>query len=138
MSFFCIVFFMKRFFLTAYPKIPNLLQKKIMRSQIQYAGKWHLSCIIKKLEEFQTAFSFPNRYFFRVFSFQMFGRSYVSMKRLTKISVLMPLFLLVMSVYAFAGFIGHHIKPFSAPVNLFLTGVMMFFTGSMIRRFNDK
>jgi hypothetical protein len=43
---------MKRFFLTAYPKIPNLLQKKIMRSQIQYAGKWHLNCIIKKLEEF--------------------------------------------------------------------------------------
>jgi hypothetical protein len=68
----------------------------------------------------------------------MFGRSYVSMKRLTKISVLIPTFILIMSVYAFAGFIGYHIKPFSTPAHLLISGVLMFFTGSMIRRFYGK
>jgi len=55
------------------------------------------------------------------------------MKKLTKISVLFPTFFIIMTVYAFAAFIGPHIKPLSAPMNLFITGVAMIGAGQFIR-----
>ena len=60
------------------------------------------------------------------------------MKRLTKISVLIPAIFMIMSAYAFAAFIGYHIKPMAAPVKLLLTGVTMVAAGHFIRHFFQK
>ena len=57
------------------------------------------------------------------------------MKRLTKISVLIPTFLMIMTAYAFAAFIGYHIKPLSAPVNLLITGATMVAAGHFIKHY---
>jgi hypothetical protein len=43
-----------------------------------------------------------------------------------------------MTAYAFAAFIGYHIKPMAAPVKLLLTGVTMVATGHFVRHFFQK
>ena len=44
------------------------------------------------------------------------------MNKFTKISVFIPVFFIIMTAYAFAAFIGYHIKPLPAPVHLLITG----------------
>jgi uncharacterized membrane-anchored protein len=68
----------------------------------------------------------------------MFSRSYVNMNRLTKVSVLIPAIFMIMTAYAFAAFIGYHIKPMAAPVKLLLTGVTMVAVGHFIKHFFQK
>ena len=68
----------------------------------------------------------------------MFYRSFSSMKRLTKISVLMPAVFMIMTAYAFAAFIGYHMKPMAAPIKLLLTGVTMVAAGHFIKHYFQK
>jgi hypothetical protein len=57
------------------------------------------------------------------------------MKRLAKISFLIPVIFLIMTAYGFAAFIGYHIKPLPAPVNLLITGATMVAAGHLIRHY---
>jgi hypothetical protein len=54
------------------------------------------------------------------------------MKKLTKISVLIPAIFVIMTAYAFAAFIGYHIKPMETPMRLLLTGATMVAAGRFI------
>jgi len=60
------------------------------------------------------------------------------MNRLTKISVLIPAFFAIMTVYAFAAFMEYHIKPLPAPVNLLITGATMIAAGHFLRQHTRK
>ena len=60
------------------------------------------------------------------------------MNRLTKISVLIPAIFMIMTAYAFAAFIGYHIKPMAAPVKLLFTGATMVAAGHFIRHYFQK
>ena len=60
------------------------------------------------------------------------------MNRLTKISVLIPAIFMIMTAYAFAAFIGYHIKPMAAPVKLLFTGTAMVATGHFIKHYFQK
>jgi hypothetical protein len=57
------------------------------------------------------------------------------MNRFTKISVLIPAIFMIMTAYAFAAFIGFHIKPMAAPVKLLFTGATMVAIGHFIEHY---
>jgi uncharacterized membrane-anchored protein len=60
------------------------------------------------------------------------------MKKFTKITVLLPALFVIMTVYAFAAFVGYHINTMSAPLNLFITGVTMVVAGQFIKHHYRK
>jgi hypothetical protein len=60
------------------------------------------------------------------------------MKKLTKITVLLPALFVFMAAYAFAAFVGYHIKTMSAPLDLFITGVTMVGAGQFIKHYHRK
>jgi hypothetical protein len=71
-------------------------------------------------------------------NFYVFSRIYLRMKRFAKISVLIPAIFVIMTAYAFAAFIGYHIKPMAVPVKLLFTGATMVAAGHFIRHYFQK
>jgi hypothetical protein len=55
------------------------------------------------------------------------------MKKLAKISVLIPTFFVILTAYAFAAFIGYHIKPLPAYADLLITGASFVATGHILK-----
>jgi uncharacterized membrane protein len=60
------------------------------------------------------------------------------MKMLTKISVLIPIFFIIMTAYGFAAFIGYHINHLPAPVSLLITGATMVAAGHILKNQTHK
>ena len=60
------------------------------------------------------------------------------MRKLTKISVLIPTFFIILTAYAFAAFIGYHIKPLPAYVDLLITGATFVAAGHFLKLYTQK
>lgn len=60
------------------------------------------------------------------------------MNKLTKISVFIPVFFIIMTAYAFAAFIGYHINPLPTPVHLLITGAAMIGAGHFLKEYTRK